>query len=262
MRRSASLLLAVGVILAGCAVQPFAGDSSATPSGSFDPDDPVGTAPSSLVPEPSAPGAVRETPNPAVVDPHPTAVDHFAIGPDGRTVVVFYWGGSQACFGLQRVDVAIDPAGPTTITVFEGTLPEAVGMACDMMALLKSAVVTLDAAIVVDVAQPEPPAGEPDLTVQPAVVEVTTGVENPVPVTVSGYEVSGDGARLIVQFWGGVPECYGVATASVNPSVAPWTVSLSEGHIPTVEVCIEIAVAKAIVFTLDQQLLRDGSVTG
>jgi hypothetical protein len=255
------VLLAVGVILAGCAVQPFTGDSSSSPSGSLDPDAPVGTAPGSLVPEPSA-RAVRETPNPAVVDAHPTAVDHFAIGPDGRTVVVFYWGGSQACFGLQRVDVATNPAGPTTITVFEGTLPEAVGMACDMMALLKSAVVTLEAAIVVDAAQPEPPAGEPDLTVQPAVVEVTTGVENPIPVTVTGYEVSGDGTRLTVQFWGGVPECYGVATASVSTNVAPWTVSLSEGHIPTAEVCIEIAVAKAIVFTLDQQLLRDGSVTG
>jgi hypothetical protein len=263
MRRSASLLLAVGVLVAGCAVQPFtAGDASPSPSSSPDPEGPVGTAPASIVPDPAGTDALRETPNPAVVDPHPTAVDRFAIGPDGRTVVVFYWGGSQACFGLQRVDVANDSSGPTTITVFEGTLPEVVGMACDMIAVLKSAVVTLDAAIVVDTAQPEPTAGEPDLTVEPAIVEVSDRVENPIPVTVTGYEVSGNGTSLTVQFWGGIPECYGVATASVETSADPWTVSIREGHVPGAEVCIELAVAKAIVVILDQQLLRDGSVTG
>jgi hypothetical protein len=53
-----------------------------------------------------------------------------------------------------------------------------------------------------------------------------------------------------------------VATASVETSADPWTVSIREGHVPGAEVCIELAVAKAIVVTLDQQLLRDGSVTG
>jgi hypothetical protein len=262
MRRASSLLLAVGVLVAGCAVQPFTGDPTASPSGSVTPDDPVGTAPGSLVPEPTGDPAARETPNPDVVDAHPTGVDHFAIGPDGRTVVVYYWGGSQACFGLQRVDVATDPAAPTTITVFEGTLPEAVGMACDMMAVLKSAVVTLDEPIVADAAQPNPPAGEPDSTGQPTVVEVSPDIENPNPVTLTGYQVSGDGATLTVEFWGGVPECYGVATATVDTDQSPWTVSISEGFIPGTEVCIELAVAKAVIFNLDEQLLRDGSPTG
>jgi hypothetical protein len=42
--------------------------------------------------------------------------------------------------------------------------------------------------------------------------------------------------------------------------VTPWTVNLREGHIPTAAVCIEIAVAKAFVFELDDELIRDGPI--
>jgi hypothetical protein len=261
MRRSASLLLVIGALLAACSYQPFiGGDPTASPSGDLD--EPVATDPGSQPPLPSGDPAVREAPNPDVVDPHPTAVDHYAIGPDGRTVVVYFWGGSQACFGLQRVDVATDPDGTTVMTVFEGTLPEAVGQACDMMAVLKSAVVTLEAPIVTDASQPDAPAGEPELAPEAEVVDIVAGVENPIPVAVTGYQLSGDGATLTVQFWGGVPECYGVAGASVDTDAQPWVVSVTEGHVPTAEVCIEIALAKAFVFSLDTQLIRDGSLTG
>jgi hypothetical protein len=262
MRRSAYLLLIVGaLLLAACSYQPFiGGDPSASPS--VDLDAPVATEPGGQEPLPSGDPAVRETPNPDVVDPHQTAVDHYAIGLDGRTVVVYFWGGSQACFGLQRVDVATDPDGTTVITVFEGTLPEAVGHACDMMALLKSTVVTLDAPIVTDASQPDPPAGEPELAPDAEVVDVVADVENPIPVSVTGYLLSGDGATLTVQFWGGVLECYGVASASVDTDAQPWVVSISEGHVPGAEVCIEIGMAKAFVFRLADQLLRDGSLTG
>ena len=94
------------------------------------------------------------------------------------------------------------------------------------------------------------------------VVDIVAGVENPIPVAITGYHLSGDGATLTVQFWGGVPECYGVASASVETDARPWVVSVSEGHIPSAEVCIEIALAKAFVFRLDTQLIRDGSLTG
>ncbi len=261
MRRSACLLLTGGVLLTACSYQPFIGGDPSVPP-SVDPDSPVIDDPSSPGPLPSGDPAARETPNPGVVDAHQTAIDHYAIGPDGRTVVVYFWGGNQACFALQKVDLDTDPDGTTDVTVWEGTLPDAVGQACTMEALLKSTVVTLDAPIVTDAAQSGAPAGEPELAPDPVEVDIEVGVENPIPVAVSGYHLTADGATLTVQFYGGVPECYGIASASVDASADPWSVSISEGHIPGAEVCIEIAVAKAFVFRLDTQLLRDGSLTG
>jgi hypothetical protein len=212
-------------------------------------------------PLPSGDPAVREEPNPAVVDPYTPGIDHFAIGVDGRTVVIYWWGGSQACFGLQRVEVETDPDGVPVITVYEGTLPEAVGQPCTMEALLKSAVVTLDEPILTDAAQPDAAAGEPELAPDAETVDLVDDVENPIPVAITGYAVSGSGTTLTVQFYGGVPECYGVAEATLDTSAQPWVVAISEGHIPAAEVCIEIAVAKAFVFELDTELLRDGAIT-
>jgi hypothetical protein len=259
MRRPATLLVAVGILLAACSYQPLVGGNPTTVP-STDPDSPVATDPGSLTPAPSGDPAVRETPNPDVVDPYTPAVDHYAIGVDGRTVVVSYWGGSQACFGLQQVEVRTDPDGIPVITVHEGTLPEAVGQACTMEAVLKSAVVTLDEPILADAAQPDAPAGEPELVPDAETVEVVDTVENPIPVAVTGFHLSGTGTTLTVQFYGGVPDCYGVAEAFLDTGVTPWTVNLSEGHIPTAEVCIEIAVAKAFVFELASELIRDGSI--
>jgi hypothetical protein len=259
--RPALLLMAAGFLLAACSYQPFVGGDPSRPP-SADPNSPVATNPGSPVPAPTGDPAVRETPNPAVVDPYTPGIDHYAIGIDGRTVVVYYWGGSQACFGLQRIEIATDPRGVPVITVYEGTLPEAVNQPCTMEALLKSAVVTLDEPILTDAAQPDAPAGEPALAPEAETVDIVAGVENPIPVAVTAYHLSGDGTTLTVQFYGGVPECYGVADAFLETDGLPWTVHVSEGHIPTAEVCIEIAVAKAFVFELDTQLLRDGSISG
>jgi hypothetical protein len=121
--------------------------------------------------------------------------------------------------------------------------------------------VTLDEPILADAAQPGAPAGEPELVPDAEIVEVVDEVENPVPVAVTGYHLTGNGTTLTVQFYGGVPECYGVAEAFLEIDGAPWTVSISEGHLPGAEVCIEIALAKAYVFELETQLLRDGSLT-
>lgn len=251
----------VGVLLTACSFQPFiGGDPSVQPS--LDPESPVVGEPGSPGPVPTGDGALRETPNATVVDAHQTAIDHYAIGQDGRTVVVYFWGGNQACFALQKVDIGTDPDGVTVITVWEGTLPDAVDQACTMEAILKSTVVTLESAVVTDAAQPDAPAGEPELATDAAEVDIEAGVENPIPVAITGYHLSGDGAILTAQFYGGVPECYGVASASVDADARPWMVSISEGHIPGAEVCIEIAVAKDFVFRLDDQLLRDGSLTG
>ena len=228
----------------------------------MDPASPVIGEPGSPDPKPGGDGAIRETPNPDVVDAHQAAVDHYAIGPDGRTVVVYFWGGNQACFALQKVDVAKDPDGTTVVTVWEGTLPEAAGRACTMEALLKSTVVTLDSALLTDAAQPDAPAGEPELAPDAAQVEIEVGVENPIPVAITGYHLTADGATLTAHFSGGVPECYGIASAFFDTGAEPWVVSILEGHVPDAEICIEMAVAKVYVFRLDAQLVRDGSVSG
>ena len=104
--------------------------------------------------------------------------------------------------------------------------------------------------------------GEPQIAPDAEEVDIDSGVENPFPVAVTGYHLSGEGATLTVHFSGGVPECYGLASASLDTGDRPWTVSLSEGRLPGAEVCIEIALAKALVFTLDSQPIRDGSLTG
>jgi hypothetical protein len=260
MRRPVLLLAVAGILLAACSYRPFVGGDPSVPP-SDDPEAPVATAPGSDVPAPSGDPALRQIPNPDVVDPYTPAVAHYAIGVDGRTVVVYYWGGTEACFGLQRIDVGQDPDGVTVITVHEGTLPEAENQPCTMEAVLKSAVVTLDEPILADAAQPGAPAGEPELVPDAEIVEVVDEVENPVPVAVTGYHLTGNGTTLTVQFYGGVPECYGVAEAFLEIDGAPWTVSISEGHLPGAEVCIEIALAKAYVFELETQLLRDGSLT-
>jgi hypothetical protein len=253
------LLVSIGFLLAACSYQPFlGGDPSATPSDHSE--SPVATAPGSTGPAPSGDPALRETPNADVVDPYTPAIDHYAIGVDGRTVVVFYWGGSQACFGLQQVAVETDPDGVPVLTVHEGTLPEAVGQACTMEAVLKSAVVTLDEPILLDAAQPDAQAGEPELAPDAEIVDVVEVVENPIPVAVTGYHLNGRGTTLTAQFFGGVPECYGVAAAFLESGATPWLVHISEGHIPTAEVCIEIAVAKAFVFELEHVLIRDGAI--
>ena len=86
---------------------------------------------------PPGDGATREEPDPSVVDAHGAAVDHFAIGADGRTVVVYWWGGNTTCFGLKEITVDVQRGTPV-IVVLEGTRADAVGQACTMEAVLKS----------------------------------------------------------------------------------------------------------------------------
>jgi hypothetical protein len=255
VRRSAIVILALGFGLSACASAPGAGGSP-----SLDPESPVGHDVQSPGPDPIGNGAVREEPDPTIVQAHPTGIAQFAIGPDGRTVVVTYSGGNQTCFGLQRVDVAVLADGTLSITVWEGTHPEAVDMICTMEAILKSTVVTLDEPVIVDGNQPDAPAAEPELALQPQIVSVQNGVLDAIPVVLTGFAITPDGLRVTAQWYGGVPECYGVAVASIEKSVRPLVVSISEGRMPGSDVCIDIAMAKGVEFTLDTPLIRDGSL--
>jgi len=260
-RRTPSFLL-LALLLAGCSwlaipTPRAGGGSGGDPGGGGD--KPIVGGGGGPVPPILNDGALREEPDPKIVDARPTAIDHYVIGPDGRTLVIYYWGGNQGCFGLHSVAVELRDGVPT-ITVSEGTRPEAVGMACTMEAMLKSAVVTLDAPLLRDGSGAEPAAGEPQLAPQPQAVSPVAGVVDAIAHAVNGYVLAADGRSLTAHYVGGTDKCYGLASAKVaaGPDGVP-VVTIREGRLPNAGACDDIGVAKAVTISLDAPLLVDGS---
>lgn len=263
MHKRTPTLILLAVLLAGCSYLAMptprgGGGSDGQPGGGGD--KPIGGGGGVLMPPIVNDGALREEPDPTIVDAHPTAVDHFAIGPDGRTVVIYYWGGNQGCFGLHSVDVQRRDGIPVVI-VREGTRPEAVGMACTMEAPLKSAVVTLEAPILRDGSAAEPAPGEPQLAAQPLVVTLVAGVVDAIAHAVSGYVLAADGRSLQAQFVGGTDTCHGLADAAAAPGPdGILVVTIREGRLPNAGACDDIGVAKAASINLAAPLIIDGSL--
>jgi hypothetical protein len=71
--------------------------------------------------------------------------------------------------------------------------------------------------------------------------------------------------RIRVLFYGGVEECEGLDRAEVDETDEVVTITLYTGRVPTAEVCIEIAVLKAVTVKLDAPLgdreILDGAAT-
>lgn len=63
-------------------------------------------------------------PRPGLKGVRATSYDKVDVGEDDRTLTVFYWGGLEACYGLDRVDVDYSPEA-VTLTVYQGRVPEA-----------------------------------------------------------------------------------------------------------------------------------------
>lgn len=204
-------------------------------------------------------GALREVPDPTIMLQRPTAIDHFVIGSDGRTLVIYYWGGNRGCFGLHSVVVEVRDGVPV-ITVNEGSRPEVADMACTMEAMLKSTVVTLDVPLLRDGSGAAPTAGEPQLAPEPQAVAPVGGVVDPIAHAINGYVLTVDGRSLTAQYVGGTDECYALAEASA--AAAPdgvMVVTIAEGRLPNAGACDDIGVAKAATITLPAPLLLDGS---
>jgi len=261
MHRTHALLLVAALLLSGCGLLAVpapnptgGGGSGADPGGGAN--KPIGGGGGIVIPAPND-GAQRQTPDPTIVDAQPVAVDHWVIGPDGRSVVVYWWGGTPNCFGLHSVDVEVQDGVPV-LTVNEGTLPEAVAKPCTMEALLKSALVTLDAPILSDLVGGAGP-GEPQLPQQPLAVAVAAGVQNPMPHAVTGYSLAADGVTLQVYYVGGTDKCYALAEASAAGEDGVLVVSIKEGTLPNAGACDDIGVAKVATITLAAPLLRDGA---
>jgi hypothetical protein len=261
MRRMTLALICLVVALSACAyIGRGAGGSS--PGGSDGGrDESVSATPGGDPSPPPGDGATREEPDPTVIDPHGVAIDHFAIGADGRTVVVYWWGGNTTCFGLKEVTVTYQ-GGTPIIAVQEGTRADAAGQACTMEALLKSAVVTLDEPILANAANGGEPAGEPDVVGGATAVEPRDDAVRAVPHAISSYALSADGLTLSAYYVGGVEDCYGLAEASADWAADGLvTVTVREGQLPDVDgACIDLGVYKVTSITLDQPLIAVASL--
>ena len=95
------------------------------------------------------PGQVPE-PTPQVVEPRagmvgvtPTAFDTARIGDDDVTLTITFWAGVEPCSVLDHVDVREGPAA-VTVTLYQGSDPNAGDVACPEIAMLKQVSVTLD----------------------------------------------------------------------------------------------------------------------
>jgi hypothetical protein len=105
-------------------------------------DDPVVGVP----PEPGDDPA----PQPQVVEPRPgmvnvfsTAFDTATIGEDDRTLTITFWSGIEPCSVLDHVEVRYG-ADAVTVTLYQGSDPNAKDVACIEIAVLKQVTITLD----------------------------------------------------------------------------------------------------------------------
>lgn len=127
---------------------PITGGGSSSEPGTGG-DDPITSPPIDLPLVPTEPGATPVEPVPGVVDATPHAWDHIDVAADGRTITVYYWGGVDSCYGLDRVDVTVDDDGLLHVTVFEGRLGNlGDDVACIEIAMLKAVTITLDQPII------------------------------------------------------------------------------------------------------------------
>lgn len=101
----------------------------------------------------------------------------------------------------------------------------------------------------------ENPAPLPTEPVDPQVVEPTPGMTNVYARMFDTATVGEDGRTVTIDFWSGVEPCYVLDHVDVAYGGAV-IITLFEGSAPTDEpvACIEIAVAKRVVITLDEPL--------
>ncbi|HEY3211275.1 MAG TPA: hypothetical protein VGL18_16090 [Actinomycetota bacterium] len=79
------------------------------------------------------------------------------------------------------------------------------------------------------------------------------GLVDPRPRAWENVDVEDD-RTLLIQFYGGVEECYGLHHVDLEYGTDEITVTLYEGRVPSAGVCIDMAVLKAVRVRLDQPL--------
>jgi hypothetical protein len=87
--------------------------------------------------------AMVVTPDPTLVDPQPAAWERVVVGPDGRSLSVYFWMGMPGCAGLQSVDVSETDIG-ATVQLMIGSPPDAETQSCRLSAGLYRTQVVLE----------------------------------------------------------------------------------------------------------------------
>nr|WP_090278129.1 hypothetical protein [Mycolicibacterium komanii]CRL73497.1 hypothetical protein CPGR_03268 [Mycolicibacterium komanii] len=94
---------------------------------------PVASAETAVLAErPGYPGLVFVD-NPAIVDPHPLRAESYNRVPGDRAVGVHFTTGTPQCYGVHAT--VQETAETVTVELLGGTLPEAVGRPCIMIAV-------------------------------------------------------------------------------------------------------------------------------
>lgn len=94
---------------------------------------PAARAETAVLPERPGYSGLMFTDNPAIVDPHPMRAESFSRVADDRAVAVHFTTGTPQCYGVHAT--AQETAETVTVQLRGGTLPEAVGRACILIAV-------------------------------------------------------------------------------------------------------------------------------
>jgi hypothetical protein len=136
-RVAAGVVAVIGALLMGGAVLAQGGGASPEPA--------APAASGDVLPgEPNPPwedGALPASVHPDLVNVRPQRWDHVLVGPDGRTVNVYFTSGHPDCVGLADVRVT-QGTGPAGIVLWVGDVPNA--PACAEIAQLYRVVVVMD----------------------------------------------------------------------------------------------------------------------
>ena len=106
---------------------------------------------------------------------------------------------------------------------------------------------------------PQPMPVEP-VDPGPALVQPEPDIIDPRPHAWDSIDVSADGRTLTVNWYGGVPDCYGLAEVRVERVGGVLTVTVFEGARAKAagQACIELAMLKSTRVVLDQPILGGG----
>ncbi|BBY45058.1 hypothetical protein [Mycolicibacterium celeriflavum] len=94
---------------------------------------PVASAETAVLAERPGYQGVVFTDNPAIVDAHPMRAESFSRAADDRAIAVHFTTGTPQCYGVHAT--VQETPDVVTVALRGGTLPEAVGRACIMIAV-------------------------------------------------------------------------------------------------------------------------------
>ncbi len=89
------------------------------------------------------PGGVVFADNPAIVDPHPIGVESWSRAGTDNALNVNFTSGTDTCYGVHAT--VQETSETVTVELHSGTLPEAVGRPCILIALFGTLEVPLEA---------------------------------------------------------------------------------------------------------------------